>query len=112
MARDDLLIRSFLADDMTRKACEDSEIFMNYARSEMARERAENRKIAEKIEQMAREEDIVLTQLDDFRKKVAENPALAKKLKQAKVALEADPELAKKVDPNFIEGIKLLNLED
>ncbi len=115
MAKDDLLIRNYLADNMTRRAFNESEVFREYVKAEMARD-AYNKK-AEALQALSAEErgideeNQVLDQLDAFRKKVAENPALARKLKMAKEALEAHPELVEKVDPRFIDGIKLLDLE-
>ncbi len=116
MAKDDLLIRNFLADHMTKRACDESEIFCEYAKIELAREAAEHaeKKVAavDNVERQINEENRVFDQLDEFRNKVANNPALARKLKMAKAALEQNPELAKSVDPRFIDGIKLLDFED
>ena len=101
--------KEFLHDDMTWKAFNDSEVFQAYAKREMQREAS--RKVAVK-EAALDEEARLLKQLDDFQEKLEASPELLSRLKKAKAALEANPELAKQVDPNFIAGIKLLNLED
>jgi hypothetical protein len=109
---DDLLIRNFMADHMTKRACDESEIFQAYAKIELAREASEKAGKLDDAERQIDEENRVFDQLDAFRKKVAESPALARKFKMAKAALEANPELAKKVDSRFIDGIKLLDIEE
>jgi hypothetical protein len=101
--------KEFLHDDMTWKAFNDSEVFREYAKRELQREAS--RKLGEK-EARLDEEARLLKQLDDFQEKLEANPELLTRLKRAKAALEANPELAKQVDPSFITGIKLLNLED
>jgi hypothetical protein len=101
--------KEFLHDDMTWKAFNDSEVFREYAKRELQREAS--RKAAVK-EAKLDEEAALMQQLEDFHQKLEANPELRTRLKKAKAALEANPELAKQVDPSFIAGIKLLDLED
>ena len=101
--------KEFLHDDMTWRAFNDSEVFQAYAKREMQRDASS--KAAAK-EAALDEEARLLKQLDDFQEQLESNPELLARLKKAKAALEANPELVKQVDPNFIAGIKLLNLED
>lgn len=101
--------KEFFDDEMTRKAFNDSEVFQAFARAELEREKLrERRAAAAESDEKARLEQ----QMEAFAKKLEETPELKAHLKRAKAALEKDPELAKKVDPNFVNGIKLLNLED
>jgi hypothetical protein len=101
--------KEFLHDDMTWKAFNDSEVFQAYARRELQREAA----LKVKTEEVRLDEEHrLMKQLDDFHEKLEANPELKARLKRAKAALDANPELAKRVDPSFITGIRLLNLED
>ena len=98
----------FFEDDMTRKSLDSSEVFCEYARSELKREESREKLAAIKE---AEEEAKLERNIDNFQKKVDSDEKLKGYLKKAKEALEKDPELAKKVDPNFVNGIKLLDLE-
>jgi hypothetical protein len=101
--------KEFFIDHDTERAFASSEVFQNYARAELARE--EMRK-ASAIKQKLDEESELLDQLEAFKEKIASDPVLKLRFLKAKAALEANPELIKQVDPNFINGLKILNLLD
>jgi hypothetical protein len=104
-----------MVDEMTWKACLDSEIFCEYVTQELKKEavleanlESDKAKQAE-AELVAREEAALA--FEEFEKKIAESPALRLKLKQAQDTLINNPELADKVDPKFISGIMMLDLD-
>ena len=101
--------KEFFDDEMTWKAFNDSEVFQAYARAELSREAVRTGKAIEAELDMKSQ---AMQQLDEFQEKLDADPKLRERFKKAKAALDSDPELAKKVDPNFINGIRLLNLED
>jgi len=98
-----------LKDHQTVRALESSEVWRNYSRAEMARDQ-QKEKCA--IEAKLDEENQLLKAIDDFRAKIATNPKLKDKLQKAAKALEEYPELRDKVDPNFINGLNLLDFEE
>jgi hypothetical protein len=101
--------KDFYKDKETWEAFNNSEVFKSFARAELERDKLRERRAAKKeLDEEVRLEE----QFEAFAKKVSESPELKAHLKRAKAALEKDPELAKKVDPGFVNGIKLLNLED
>jgi hypothetical protein len=53
-----------------------------------------------------------MADVEAFRQKVANDPKLKAYLKKVANLLEQQPELKAKVDPNFIKGLELLDLED
>jgi hypothetical protein len=53
-----------------------------------------------------------MADIEAFREKVASDPALKAYLKKAADAIKQYPELKEKVDPNFLNGLALLDLED
>ena len=101
--------REFFDDEMTRNALNNSEVFRGYVRSELQREESREKIAAMRtVEEEARLE----RKIDEFQKHINSNEKLKVYLKKAKAALDADPELAKKVDQNFINGLKLLDFEE
>jgi histidyl-tRNA synthetase len=110
----DEIWKDFFTDYQTRRVLDSSEVFREYARAELERDAA--RKAREPIEALEKaaaikdQEEAYLNEIYSLNKKIAENPVLKAKFKQAKAALEAHPELIQKVDPNFIYGLDLLDL--
>lgn len=105
-----------MVDEMTWKACMSSEIFREYLTAELDREADELRcaEAAKKgeLERKIKADQETWQELAEFRKKVAESPALKAKLRQAKAYLAEHPEMVEKVDAGFIRGLKLLDLSD
>lgn len=101
--------KAFVRDDATEGALRSSEVFMAYREAELKRE-AELQKRAEA--DSLKEKADALHMFEVFDKKVASSPTLKAKFKQIKAHLDANPDVAAKVDPNFIEGISMLNLDD
>src|SRR5690606_22068559 len=101
--------KAFKRDDATERALASSEVFMEYYKSELAREDYIKRINAEAKE---KEKQDVLKAFDDFEKKIASSPILKKKLRDIKAHLDANPDVAAKTDPNFIAGINMLDLDD
>ena len=104
-----------MVDQQTWRACMASEIFREYVTDELRREASEQAQAQlnkqSEIEQRIRDEQQTWQQLEALKVAVANSPALKAKLVQAKAALAEHPELAAQVDANFIEGLKLLDLE-
>ena len=105
-----------MVDEMTWKACMSSEIFREYYAAETKREAEQLRCVEaakkDELERKINDEHETWQELAEFRKKVAESPALKAKLVQAKAYLEEHPEMVDKVDAGFIRGLKLLELSD
>lgn len=105
----DEVYKDFFTDHQTRRVMDSSEVWRNYSQAEMARDVVRQKRAAE--ETLDRENQL-MAQVDEFRQKVASNPELKAYFKKVKATLEAHPELISKVDPNFVAGIELLDLED
>lgn len=106
--------KSAFSDEMTKKALDSSEVFQNYIQQEMKKEafyKSADHVISE-IENRVAEEEAVLEKIEAFQNKVASDPVLRKRLKQARNVIEDNPQLAAKVDPDFISGLQLLYLDD
>jgi uncharacterized membrane-anchored protein YjiN (DUF445 family) len=105
----DEVYKDFFTDHQTRRVLESSEVWRNYSKSELARDEIRQKRATdEKLDT----ENKLMAQIEEFRQKVASNPELKAYFKKVKATLEAHPELTAKVDPNFISGIELLDLED
>jgi len=101
--------KEFFTDRQTERAMNSSEVWRNYSQAELARDvQREKRTEQEKLDR----ENALMQSIEDFRRKVAASPALKAKFKQAAQVLEQHPELRDKVDPNFIRGLELLDLDD
>lgn len=91
-----------------------SEIFNNYVELTLQKdaesERERIRKATQQIEDDIDTLESVLDGFDKLEQKIASNPKLVKKLKQAKQALLTNPELIENTDPDFVNGIMMLNL--
>lgn len=101
--------KDFFKDHQTTRVMNSSEVWRNYSQAELARERLrEKRAIEERLDS----ENQILSELNEFREKVAGNPKLKAYLKKVADELEKNPELKNGVDPNFLRGLELLDLED
>lgn len=101
-------------DSMDWQAAMDSEIFREYVNNELRKEAeavAAQKPTLESMEKELDEELAANAQLEEFQKKVDASPALKEYFKRCKAALKADPSLHKKVDPKFISGVMMLDLE-
>jgi hypothetical protein len=105
----DEVYKEFFTDRQTQRVLDSSEVWRNYSQAELARDEIrEKRALEAKLDS----ENEILDEIEEFREKVASNPALRAHLKRAAEALKAHPELVAKVDPNFLKGLSLLDLED
>ena len=101
--------KDFFTDKQTARVMNSSEVWRNYSRDELARDALRERRAAEaKID----EENNLMASLEEFKQKVASDPKLKAELKKALATLKEHPELKSKVDPNFLNGLALLDLED
>lgn len=101
--------KDFFTDHQTTRALNSSEVWRNYYQAEMARESLrEKRALEEKLDS----ENRTLSELEGFRDKVASDPKLKNYLKKVISELERNPELKNGVDPSFLLGLELLDLED
>jgi hypothetical protein len=105
----DEVYKEFFTDRQTERVLNSSEVWRNYSQAELARDvLREKRALEAKLDQ----ENQVLADIETFRQKVASNPKLKAYLKKVADLLEQQPELKAKVDPSFLQGLELLNLED
>lgn len=101
--------KDFFTDHQTTRVMNSSEVWRNYSQAELARERLrEKRALEEKLDT----ENKLLSELNAFREKVAGDPKLKAYLKKVADQLDKNPELKNGVDPNFLRGLELLDLED
>jgi len=100
--------KEFFTDRQTARVMNSSEVWRNYSQAEMARDELRQKRAAEaKVD----EENHLLDSLEAFRQKVAADPALKAELKKAAETLKQHPELRDSVDPNFLNGLELLDLD-
>jgi len=93
-----------MADKMDWAAAMSSEIFRNYAQNELLKE---TRIIKEAVS-----ENDVLDNFEGLQKRVNASPKLRGAFKQLQQLFTSNPDYTAKVDPNFVEGVLLLNVED
>lgn len=101
--------KDFFDDDQTRRVMNSSEVWRNYVQAELAREELQK---ANAVKRALDDENLLMADVEAFRQKVASNPALKTYLKRAQDMLKQHPELKERVDPNFLTGLELLDLED
>jgi hypothetical protein len=93
-----------------------SEVFREYLSEELAKEAKVQANAKEsafcEIERQVDDEYQTWQQLEQFQTRLAESPALKAKLRQARDALAAHPELKEKTDVRFIRGLGLLDLDE
>jgi hypothetical protein len=105
----DEVYREFFRDRQTERVLESSEVWRNYKNAELTRDGIRHeRALKEKLDAETR----LLNEVEDFRQKVAENPKLKAYLQKCAAVLKQQPELRTQVDPNFLKGLDLLDLED
>jgi hypothetical protein len=105
----DEIWKEFFKDSQTERAMNSSEVWKNYASSELKRDQL---KREAQLERKLDEENAMYEQIEIFRKAVDSSPQLKEYFRKAAKALEANPELVSKVDPNFIRGLSLLDFEE
>lgn len=104
-----------MVDKMDWMAAMSSEVFRNYVAGQLVKEaeREASKPTPEQIVDSNIDElDMALTAMDDFESAVRKNPGLLAQFKRAKAFLQNNPDAHDKVDPMFINGIMMLNLED
>jgi hypothetical protein len=101
--------KDFFDDTQTKRVMDSSEVWRNYSQAELAREQLQK---ANAVTAVLDHENQVMADIAAFREKVASDPALKAYLKKAADVLKQHPELKEKVDPNFLNGLDLLDLED
>ncbi len=89
--------------DMDWAAINDSEVMRNYLRVELAKE-------ASCRPPVIKQED-VLRDFQKFQAAVKEDSKLRLTFKKLQEKFADDPEYTSKVDPKFVEGVMLLDLE-
>ena len=85
-----------------------SEVFRNYATSELQKEATENKTAEEEFEI----EVELLQNFENFEKKVNTSPQLKLAFQKLQRTFISDPEYTAKVHPSFVEGVMMLKLED
>lgn len=89
--------------NMDWAAIKDSEVMMNYLREEIKKEAA--------CHPVEIDEKQVVTEFQKFEEKVKKDPKLRSTFKVLQDKFADDPEYTSKVDPKFVEGVMLLDLE-
>jgi hypothetical protein len=84
-------------------------VWRNYSQAELAREQLQK---VNAVAAALDHENQVMADIAAFREQVASDPALKAYLKKAADVLKQHPELKEKVDPNFLNGLELIDLED
>jgi len=97
-----------MADKMDWAAAMSSEVFRNYAQNELLKEAQEEAQAAAKIIS----KDSALDNFEGLQRRVNASPKLRGVFKKLQQAFTSNPEYTAKVDPNFVEGVLLLNVED
>ena len=104
----DEVYKEFFRDRQTERVLNGSEMWRRYSQYEMANEeRREKRAMEEKLDR----ENELMASVEDFRTKVASNPKLKAYFQKVARLLEQQPELKAKIDPNFLKGLELLDLD-
>lgn len=85
-----------------------SEVFRNFAASELAKEKS-NIKTAEELEI---EKEKAIEEFEAFQKKVNASPKLKKTFKTLQVHFLTNAELVEKTDDKFVEAVLLLDIEE
>lgn len=101
--------KDFFTDHQTARVMDSSEIWRNFSTAEMQRDSLRERHAAEAA---LDDETATLDSVEEFRQKVASNPALKERFEKAAEALRDHPELRSKVDPDFLRGLEMLDLGD
>ena len=100
--------KAFTRDDADKASLRNSEVFQSYAAAESEREQ----KLAAINERVKKaEEDKAFEAFEQFEQKVKSSPELLQKFREVRAALNANPELIDQVDPSFVAGIDMLDLE-
>ena len=105
----DEVYQDFFTDHQTKRVLDSSEVWQNYSQAELARDQIRQKRA---LEESLDTENAVLAGVQQLRMVVESNPKLKANLKRASLYLKAHPEEMAKVDPNFINGLSLLNLSD
>jgi hypothetical protein len=105
----DEIWKDFFIDYQTQQALNSSEVWRNYVNAELAREELRTKNAVSKNLET---ENILLDEIENFRQHVEANPVLKNMFKKASDILKQYPDLKNRVDPNFIKGLELLDLED
>lgn len=100
---------TFFSTEQDNKIMDSSEVWRNYAQAELTREASIEKKA---IENKLDEENKVMNEVEQFRQRVANDPILRAKLKKIADAIDANPELMEKVDPDFLNGLSLVSFEE
>lgn len=105
-----------MSDDFAMRTAMSSEVFREFVRLKQAKDRKEALERPIKLMKEAEAEDAALeAALEDFDKLndfLLKNPEYKDKFIKAKRNLQENPELADKVDPDFVKGIYMLSLDD
>jgi hypothetical protein len=101
--------QDFFTDHQTKRALASSEVWQNYLQAEVARDEIREQMALEK---KLDDENEAMAALDDFREKIAANPALKAKFKNVLATLEERPDLKERTDPAFLHGLSLIDFED
>lgn len=90
-------------------AAMDSEVFRSYLSIEM-KKKAREEELKKKEQQYA--EKNAVSNFEEFQNKVNASKELKETFKKIKEAFLSNPESKKGVDPSFVNGVMLLNIED
>jgi hypothetical protein len=108
------IFREFVAAEIkkeaqaeTRQKEDDMTVIRQYIAGQIRNEAAQVK--SAEIEVDARAD--AFSEFDEFEAKVKSSPEMLLKFKQAKRALIENPELLDKVDPKFVKGIMMMEIE-
>ena len=85
-----------------------SEVFRNYVSNQLAKEASENKT----AEQELMDEAKIMEEFDNLQKRINESPKLKAGFKKLQDIFLKNAEYKETVDPKFVEGILLLEIDE
>lgn len=97
--------KAFFRDDAAESELKKSEVFAAYKQAELTRIRE-----TQEMERIEHQKNLLA--FEELERKIQASPKLRAEILRIKAHLDLHPEVLPKVDPNFVQAINLLNLED
>lgn len=94
------------------KAALSSEIFREYLKNELAKEAQETQQKSLAKKEAKKNKKKTLKQFEELSERIKRDPQLKFAFKTLKEKFYTDPEYRAKTDPNFVNGVMMLFLDD
>jgi len=105
------IFREFVSNELKKEAAQDEEnirLIRQHAADQIRKEASDKQALESEVQARA----LAHEQFDAFEKAVKASPAMLAKFKQVKATLLSRPDLIEKVDPTFIKGIMMMELDN